>query len=186
MFCISCGKEIAEGSKFCSFCGAQQEKEEAKVQKMYCTKCRKEFGAEMMFCDECGMKLSPNASFHAADSELTSFNAQETDGKLMEIGMASIYRGNKSIGAAMFSGTVYLYADRIETKAMLAGSPDVFVKMEDIAGVSKGSYMIIWSSLILRLKNGDVFTIAGATTGSETIDRAIKIINRSIVQAIDN
>lgn len=173
MFCISCGKEIAEGSKFCSFCGAQQEKEEAKVQKMYCTKCRKEFDAEMMFCDECGMKL-------------TSFNAQETDGKLMEIGMASIYRGNKSIGTAMLSGTVYLYADRIETKAMLGGSPDVFVKMEDIAGVSKGSYMIIWSSLILRLKNGDVFTIAGATTGSETIDRAIKIINRSISQAIDN
>ena len=80
----------------------------------------------------------------------------------------------------MFSGTVYLYADRIETKAMLAGSPDVFVKMDDIAGVSKGSYMIIWSSLILRLKNGDIFTIAGATTGSETIDRAIKIINRCI------
>lgn len=182
MFCISCGKEITEGSTFCNFCGAQQEKEKPKVQKMYCTKCRKEFDAEMMFCDECGMKLSSNVYFYAADSELTSFSfdAQSTDGKLMEIGMASIHRGNKSIGAAMFSGTVYLYADRIETQARLAGSPDVFVKMDDIAGVSKGSYMIIWSSLIIRLKNGDVFTITGATTGSETIDRAIEIINRCI------
>jgi TM2 domain-containing membrane protein YozV len=30
MFCKNCGKEIADGTKFCSFCGASQEDSEVK------------------------------------------------------------------------------------------------------------------------------------------------------------
>ncbi len=186
MFCLSCGKEISDGAKFCSFCGVQQE--DAESVKMYCAKCHKEFDTEMIFCDECGMKLSPKGHHGTTQPEAPPFNKQRSNKKQkpMEIGLASIYHGNKAIGMAMFSGTIYLYADRIETKAMLAESPSVFVKTEDIVDVSKGTFMLMWSSLILRLKSGEVFTITGAKVGSETINRAIKIINRGIFQALEN
>ena len=150
------------------------------VDKMYCNRCQKEFDADMMFCDECGMRLSSNANFNNEESCID-------DGRLMEIAMASIYRGNTSIGTPIFAGTIYIYADRIERKAMLGDIRDVFVKMEDIVEVDKGNYMLVWSSLILKLSNGDVYTLSGATTGTETINRAYKIINDNIVQAaVDN
>lgn len=210
MYCISCGKEIRDVATFCSYCGARQEKTKPADERMYCIRCEKEFDPDMMFCDDCGMKLTAktqqrtvtlkeehsvaprSAEKAAAKSQRSAavtkqeHSADSKNGEsLMEIGMASIYHGNKAMGSACFSGTVYLYEDRIETKGMLVNAPDVFVKMEEIAGVSKGTYMILWSSVILRLKNGEEFTIAGATTGAEAIDRAITIINRGVLKATE-
>ncbi len=170
MICVSCGKEISEGSVFCNYCGAKQKKEEPKAEKMYCSQCQKEFDADMMFCDECGMKLTPAGSG----------NTQSGNGFLLQIELASICRGSKPIGATAFHGTVYFYDDRIETKVMLADNAEVFARMEDITGVSKGSYLGIWSCLTINLKNGEAYTIAGAATSSATIDRAIDIIKRNI------
>lgn len=185
MYCKACGKEIAKEAKFCSFCGTKLETEKPKIEKMICPKCNKEFDVEMMFCDECGARLIPDTQYNSGQepshNTYSSFSEPQKnkDGKLMEM-MVSIYNGNRAIGVAIFSGTVYLYSDRIETKAMLAGAPEVFVRMDEISDVSKGSYMVIWSSIILRLKNGNVFTIAGAAPGSANIDRAIQVINNGI------
>lgn len=66
MRCGSCGKEIADGSIFCNFCGGRQtatpsdEASEApKDLKMFCRTCRQEFDEDWIFCDRCGMRLVP-------------------------------------------------------------------------------------------------------------------------------
>jgi len=49
--CVSCGKQIPQGSKFCSHCGAAQVKQEKT-----CAKCGAKLAADAKFCPECGQK----------------------------------------------------------------------------------------------------------------------------------
>ncbi|MBR6513673.1 MAG: zinc ribbon domain-containing protein [Clostridia bacterium] len=181
MICISCKQEIEDGTKFCSFCGAIQEKDEAQTQKdeaqaekVYCPECRKEFDADRMYCDECGLILRTKAELDAADFK-------KTDEKLMEIPMASIYRGNVSMGTPIFTGKLYFYTDRIDKKPLYGGIQNIFIKTEDIAEAKKGSYMVVWSSIHIKMKNGTFFTIVGGTTGAETINRALQMIKDNMV-----
>lgn len=58
--CVSCGKELEAGSKFCKFCGAKQEQEAPKPEPaaaadtVICISCGKEIAANMKFCKFCG------------------------------------------------------------------------------------------------------------------------------------
>lgn len=49
MICFECGKEIAEGKKFCKYCGARLE--------FKCPECGHSVDEDSLFCDECGAKL---------------------------------------------------------------------------------------------------------------------------------
>ena len=49
--CVSCGKQIPQGSKFCSHCGAAQTPQEK-----HCTNCGAKIYASAKFCPECGQK----------------------------------------------------------------------------------------------------------------------------------
>jgi len=48
--CVSCGAQIAQGSKFCPECGAKQENE------VFCAECGAKITAGAKFCPECGAK----------------------------------------------------------------------------------------------------------------------------------
>lgn len=55
-YCNSCGRELADGVRFCKFCGAQQpEQAPAPAQeKRYCISCGQEITPETVFCPRCG------------------------------------------------------------------------------------------------------------------------------------
>lgn len=48
--CIKCGAQLQAGARFCSECGASQEKQK-------CAKCQAELAAGTKFCNECGAKV---------------------------------------------------------------------------------------------------------------------------------
>jgi membrane protease subunit (stomatin/prohibitin family) len=50
--CIKCGAQMLAGSRFCSECGAKQEKQK-------CSKCQTELSPGTKFCNECGTKVEP-------------------------------------------------------------------------------------------------------------------------------
>jgi membrane protease subunit (stomatin/prohibitin family) len=50
--CVACGKQIPQGSKFCSECGAPQT-----PQQVTCKKCGTKLSATAVFCTECGQKV---------------------------------------------------------------------------------------------------------------------------------
>ena len=51
--CGACGKQIAEGSKFCPECGAKVEQAKSK----FCPECGKPVAEGSKFCPECGNKI---------------------------------------------------------------------------------------------------------------------------------
>ena len=171
MKCVACGKDISNDALFCIYCGKKQEAPKPTPHKVYCNRCQKEFDSEMVFCDECGAKLQSTPKFK---------RDPDKEGLLLQIDMASFCEGPKPVGSKMSNGTVFFYEDRIETKTVLNNNPEVLVAMADIAEVSKGNYLSIWTSLTIRLKNGVAYTIAGVATGSSTIDRAIELIRQRI------
>ena len=66
MVCNKCGKELKEGAKFCTKCGA------AVVLKKICPKCKAENDLDDMFCFECGTKLDEeNSNKTGKDKEIT-------------------------------------------------------------------------------------------------------------------
>lgn len=193
MFCHSCGKQISDNSKFCCFCGQSQAGYEPKTEKMICTKCRKEFDAEMVFCDQCGMRLvrgngindvfkaQQDASKEAQVCGIPNASTGKADicsTKLMEISNISVYKGNTLMGTPILTGTMFLYADRIDFKAMLVTVSRKFVGMDEIAAVYRG--MGVWSSIVIVLKSRNAFTFAGRDMEQGVIDNAIKIINENI------
>ena len=51
MFCSNCGKELADGSMFCNYCGTKQ------IVKKVCSSCGAELPSDAMFCHVCGEKV---------------------------------------------------------------------------------------------------------------------------------
>lgn len=56
MICRSCGKQLEDGTKFCSYCGAQQQGNG----KIRCHVCNAECDSDMIYCNSCGSKLRVN------------------------------------------------------------------------------------------------------------------------------
>ena len=107
----------------------------------------------------------------------TDFDAGDA---IMQINATSVYSGTKAAGVEILSGTIYIFADRIDTKSNISPSLKTFLKMSEIQSVSKSKYMHMWSSIVINLKNGDAYTLASASAGSAAIDRALQIINKNI------
>lgn len=63
--CSNCEKEIAEGTKFCPFCGTEQvisqpEQETVEESAVICPNCGNELSGEAKFCNKCGAKIESN------------------------------------------------------------------------------------------------------------------------------
>ena len=68
MFCFKCGKQIADDSRFCNFCGADQTPPAepviipiAESVKAFCFRCGKQIEADSRFCNFCGADQTPPA-----------------------------------------------------------------------------------------------------------------------------
>lgn len=71
MFCLMCGKEIADNSRFCPYCG---EKVELLPQKKVCPSCGQEMESDMLYCNQCGTKLDAGAGRQPAAQPVTRNN----------------------------------------------------------------------------------------------------------------
>lgn len=54
MLCKNCNKEIADGSKFCKYCGASAEKIVIEIKEMFCKACGNKLEDDALFCKLCG------------------------------------------------------------------------------------------------------------------------------------
>ncbi|MCH5248960.1 MAG: zinc-ribbon domain-containing protein [Lachnospiraceae bacterium] len=74
MVCSNCGKEIQDGSIFCSFCGVR-------CIKRLCTACGTELKEGQLFCYVCGLKYDNKAQKETSSSPAAEVKDSESTKK---------------------------------------------------------------------------------------------------------
>ena len=167
---------------------------------MFCPNCGKELSNNVKFCKFCGTKIlvTPKTKqvFSGTDSSVHDAN-NSSDRILQRIAFASRYRGVRNIGVPDSSGSLSFYEDRIEYKkkmgsgvggafgaagmvvaAKKAGSRGLKVEtyyLTDIGKCYYAKYGMIQPSIVLELKNGDVYMFA-CTQGSMLVNECIALV----------
>lgn len=185
MVCSNCGQNIPDGSKFCGHCGT-----EVKLQaKKFCTNCGAESTEGQLFCSVCGMKLGE-------PSESQSQVSTGSGRLLKTLNMVSMYKGEPTVSVAASTGKLLIYDDRIEfekqmgnaltssfglvgligsAKAVKKNPIDVY-PINQISELKVGSYMGVYNTLVVKLRNGTVNSFAPAIPGSSVPKDIIELL----------
>lgn len=188
MNCIRCGHVLPDGARFCAYCGQ-------KIGGKVCPNCGKEAESDQIYCAECGSLLAAAPEEKPVVQQKTT--APVPQGKLMKsLKLVSMYNGTPTIGIAAATGSLYVYDDRIEfsmkmgnamgsmfglagaviaaKKAKKAGSERIFM-FSDLRDVQVGKYGGVYNTLVLRLKNGQVFSLVPGVPGSKEPAEIVQI-----------
>ena len=132
MYCSNCGKQLAEGSRFCIYCGQSLFTEKMRC----CPSCGAELKEGAVYCNECGTKI-PEATDTESRNSPGGFTPGDTAKKMGESSIASMehtvvpkpgsshqllqeyhmwsfYKGAPTVGVAYATGSIRLYSDRID------------------------------------------------------------------------
>lgn len=70
MFCTNCGRQIADDSSFCPYCGKTTLFKET----MYCPRCGKTLKDDSLFCSFCGTRITSTKENNALSYSIPQFN----------------------------------------------------------------------------------------------------------------
>lgn len=98
MVCKNCGKELRDGSSFCSFCGTEVEKNQ------HCLYCGKEIDNEARFCPHCGILIKKDEE---AESENKENADKETKAVITEVEEEIVYKKEASINSLTIGSLVF-------------------------------------------------------------------------------
>ncbi len=76
MDCKNCGKELRDGSFFCSSCGAKVEKTH------FCSCCEKEINDKSIFCPHCGVSIKKEEE---QKTEITKVEGKEEPVEIINV-----------------------------------------------------------------------------------------------------
>lgn len=179
MICTKCGAQLNEGMKFCGQCGTPV-KEPAPSER-FCTTCGTKLAPGTLFCTSCGTKIGqPNTEVKInIKPEISNIaTGQKGTGKLLrKMSGVTKFMGEPAVGVANKLGTLSVYDDRVEFKRnaglTLAGTVNALAKGEvetyylsDCLSITNGTYLAIYKTMVLHLKNGNKVSFCPMIPGS--------------------
>lgn len=197
MFCSNCGKAVREGAKFCGNCGTPVEVPTAPVLDSV-PPLAKEAPATMVLEPTSETKQEPPAIEKAVPPAEPS--AEEPLGALLEkFKMMNKYIGTPVIGNSVASGTLYVYESGLKFDpkwgsslhgsgsligAIAAAAVDLIddntdngiYRLEQIVELRTGKYMGVYNTLVVRMKNGDVWSFCPTAPGSSVPKLIISVL----------
>lgn len=189
MFCGNCGKNVADGAKFCSHCGAPVEvldaaAPEKPVKEAIPVGEVREQSAEVT--------AKPAASEEASQSVPAFVPGVELD----KFKMMNKMRGTSSMAATLGTGTLYVYDNGLRFGTSWGASvgsgvlgaiastvinvseaydPNTY-PLEQIQELRLGKYMGVYNTLVITMRNGDVWSFAPGMPGSKVPKLIISLL----------
>jgi len=156
MICKNCGQPISDGANFCGHCG------EAVSKNCFCSTCGAQLAPEDEFCRSCGKTVGD-----------TFINAKNVNAEPLDImKYVSMYMGEPMAGYSAATGTLLIYADRLEFKkkkgsalssrsglmggianALLKIDPIIIYPLNEIVELRIGKYLAAYNTLVVVLKD---------------------------------
>ena len=203
--CSACGNAVNENAKFCPSCGKEIETV-AKPTKKICSNCGAEHPIEVSFCDQCGKFLATGmVSYVANDNNkidsreeiVRTGNDTSVDIPFFKLSNVSLYEGERKVGVAKATGELTVFKNRLELKRQWGNAaanvtlvtmaiernkakklpPDIFL-FSDILSVHRDNYLGVWSSLIVKMKNGRAITLVSNVGQGEKLNEVCTYINK--------
>lgn len=164
MKCMECGAQLGSNDKFCGQCGMPV------AQDAFCPHCGAKLQSNQIFCTTCGVKLDNGTT--ASDVRTDQVGIPEPlrtegSGKLLrKMNGVTKFFGEPAVGVANKIGVLNVYDNRVEFSRKagftLAGTISSLVKSEtetyyftDVAEITTGTYIAMYTTLVLKLKNGN-------------------------------
>lgn len=178
MICDNCGNEVADGMKFCGYCGtkvgtvkadnvlpkeATADPQNPRQHVTFPATFEELFGDVPMFQNDNVLKTIDVVTWYKGEVKVAYGDAT---GKL------SIYRNRIELKRITGKKKVTFYgiATKISTENVKNAAPVIF-QMNQIAWVRESKYAGIWKSMILEMKNGEKHTfVVGNKETQECID----------------
>lgn len=220
MFCSKCGHLIGEGERFCTRCGTPVTQSQQHLcpecgavvseEAIYCGKCGTFVGKNSspvspqpnpgFSVGNTGTGPQPNPGFFGGNTGTTPqptpgkddfFDSVSHSQELKKYSMISLYEGETSFGVAKATGTLTVYADRLELAKKMGnalgnlslagmviaknqmkkeGSQTEVYYMKDILDAKLGKYAAVFPTLILTFTNGRTITLTGTLTNQAVTD----------------
>jgi hypothetical protein len=184
MFCINCGAQLPDGSKFCDMCGTKQIDRSAQAQSysqpvppVYAQPAQPQPNYEQPLMNY----SEPQMDYSQPQSQPKGFVPQVNGSLLLEAGEFTCFLGGGPIGVVQGQGFVDVYDDRIEFRktsgaqwgfaanpivGVLAAqhdkkkNPVVTYNYSDIKNIKSGKYSGMIPTFILEFNNGKSLSFA--------------------------
>lgn len=166
-----------------------------------CINCGQKLPDGSNFCTNCGHRVStPNAGTPPHDDSICANvrteAAPNSDTVLLSLKFVAKYKGTPKAGYSDSSGTLVVYSNRFEYKkamgdALIAGSgliglglsalsasvsDDEIYKFEDILEMKEGKYMGVYNTLVLSMKDGNVWSFCPVAPKSNAPQKVIDLV----------
>lgn len=181
MFCSNCGKQISDGAKFCSNCGTPVELAVVTIPEPISVTPKESPVAETE-------KVLPAIETEAPAEEVQPMAAGEfVPGiELEKFRMIEKYTGTSSLASGLGTGTLHVYDNGLQFVGILGASvgsgllgaiasaainiseaydPNTY-PLDQIQELRVGKRLAVYNTLVICMKNGDVWSFCPAVPGS--------------------
>ena len=183
-FCKNCGHSLPAGAKFCGNCGTPVSTQQMES---FCSICGAPLEPGAQFCSSCGTKVQYAPQHEKSSTQLASVTTRKGTGALITSWkLASLYKGEPTVGVAQATGTFSVYDDRLEFKKILGNSlggtfglvgmavakkkanedPLLIYPLGQITQLRLGKYGGVYNTLVVVMRDGTKVSICPATPGS--------------------
>lgn len=202
MFCSNCGKALPERAKFCSHCGTPVEildTGDISVPDNTAAKAETSIAETKEFLTEAASVTSAPVEDAASAQTVPPVSAKDfiPGAELYKFKMVEKTMGTSSVATRLGTGTLHVYDNGLKFSSVLGANvgsgmlrtvtsvainiaeelydPNTY-PLEQIQGLSVGKRMGVYNTLVITMKNGDIWSFCPAIPKSSAPKQIISIL----------